>query len=688
MNSGSFFRLYLENSKVVEGVTYYEYIDLPDFDAGQDGLRYPIKMAITQDRVLFLSHYYQDKSWPRHTEEVILDLPFSVSNTEALSSIIKRIYNTVFPLSDHLQKLLERRYDFETKFTTIDQNEKEIIKKYQYLQNSQIDDDSYSSLFIWGLRDNDNKDWFQLKNTKKENKANESVESDKKPSKKPFTKFLRKLLLDFMFDLMHSDVFESSKYYTNMKDGLMSDFFFSSIIKKCEFYYHRLLIRNRYREINENEKNNIIKKIYAEKLNEAEIAWTEVIMSPLAEKHFSFIPEWYENQVTRNRQQGFSVSESWFVDPEEEMSRILFPLPEIKEETHTREAKNKDKEPKTIYYLNSYELSKLVDVDKSGNAKKRKALLARNTRISQWFYRRFDFDDALRLHVFRFWNLVLVSFLLTLCIFVNIPSMNFLECPINLAISISIAGGCSLTAAFIFFCGLIKIRANGSSFKTTIDYRLVYERRKREIGRALFVALFMGTIALFLFFLESSNKGWAVLKILIPLVLLIIVCITPPNRPRFEDIHLVLPRLVASITTAWIMIVIGNDIVKEFIAWPLWIILSLVVFVFILYENNKSIRSIRTWRKMWRAFELIVISYSISLVVGALAINILSPGILQDYHPYISESVLPYQWHLLKGDPNLSLDIYPKFLTQFSFLAMFIGVFIQMIFEEKNITEM
>jgi len=676
MNSGSFFRLYLENSKVVEGVTYYEYIDLPDFDAGQDGLRYPIKMAITQDRVLFISHYYQDTSWPRHTEEVILDLPFSVSNTEALSSIIKRIYNTIFPLSDYLQKLLERRYDFETKSTTEEQKEKEIIEKYQYLQNSQENDDSYTSLFIWGLRDSKNKDWFQLKNTKKENKANKSEESDKKPSKEPITKFLRKLLLDFMFDLMHSDVFESSKYYAKMKDGLMSDFFFSSIIKKCEFYYYRSLIRNRYSKINENEKNNIIKKIYAEKLNEAEIAWTEVIMSPLAEKHFSFIPEWFEDQETRNRRHGFCVSESWFVDPEEEMSRVLFPQPK------------EGAEPKEILYLNSYELSKLVSGDKSGKTKKRKALLARNTRISQWFYRRFDFDDALRLHVFRFWNLVLVSFLLTLSILVNIPCMNFLECPINLAISISIAGGCSLTAAFVFFCGLIKIRANESSFKTTIDYRLVYERRKREIARAIFVALFMGTIALFLFFLESSNKGWAVLKIIIPLVLLIIVCLTPPNRPRFEDIHLVLPRLVASITTAWIMIVIGNDIVKEFISWPLWIILSLVVFVFILYENNKSIRSIRTWRKMWRAFELIVISYFISLVVGALAINILSPGILQDYHPYISESVLPYQWHLLKGDPNLSLDIYPKFLTQFSFLAMFIGVFIQMIFEEKNITEM
>ncbi len=685
MNSGSFFRLYLENSKVVEGVTYFEYIDLPDLDAGQDGLRYPIKMAITQDRVLFLVHYFQDESWPPHTEEVILDLPFSVSNTEALSSIIKRIYNTVFPLNDYLQKLLERRYDLETNTNLDDEKEKEIIKKYQNIQKSQIYDDSYTSLYIWGLKNHENEKWFQLKDAPQVDNVPKNEKSDNKHKKKPpFNKFLRKLLLDFMFDLMHSDVFESSKYYTRMRDGLMSDFFFSSIIKKCEFYYYRQLIRNRYNDIKKDENTNFIRKIYAEKLNEAEVAWTDVIMSPLAEKHFSYIPEWYEDKGTWNRQQGFRVSESWFVDPEEEMSRVLFPMTKI------------DEKSKPTVYLNSYELSKLVGVDKKnnrsllsklfGNDQKRKALLARNTRISQWFYRRFDFDDALRLHVFKWWNVVLVSFLLTLCILVNIPCLEFLQCPSNLAISISIAGGCSLTAAIILAIGLRRIRIDESF--NTIDYRLVYERRKREIGRAIFIALFLGTIAFFLFFLKSTSKGWAVIKILTPLILLIMVSITPFKRPRFENIHLVLPRLVASITTAWIMIVIGNDMVKEFIAWPLWIILSLVVFVFILYENNKSIRSIKTWRKMWRAFELIVISYSIALVVGALAINILSPGILQDYHPYISESVLPYQWHLLKGDRNLSLDIYPKFLTQFSFLAMFIGVFIQMIFEEKNITEM
>ena len=60
MNSGSFFRLDLENSKVFEGVTFYEYIDLPDLAAGEENIRYPIRMSISQDRVSFFVHYFDD----------------------------------------------------------------------------------------------------------------------------------------------------------------------------------------------------------------------------------------------------------------------------------------------------------------------------------------------------------------------------------------------------------------------------------------------------------------------------------------------------------------------------------------------------------------------------------------------------------------------------------------------------
>ena len=46
MNSGSFFRLDLETSKVVEGITYFDYIDLPDLNKGEDIISAPFSCVI------------------------------------------------------------------------------------------------------------------------------------------------------------------------------------------------------------------------------------------------------------------------------------------------------------------------------------------------------------------------------------------------------------------------------------------------------------------------------------------------------------------------------------------------------------------------------------------------------------------------------------------------------------------
>ena len=57
MNSGSFFQLDLNTSKAEEGVTFFEYTDLPDFDTAEDSIRYPVRLTISQDSVSIISHY-------------------------------------------------------------------------------------------------------------------------------------------------------------------------------------------------------------------------------------------------------------------------------------------------------------------------------------------------------------------------------------------------------------------------------------------------------------------------------------------------------------------------------------------------------------------------------------------------------------------------------------------------------
>ncbi|MBQ9231033.1 MAG: hypothetical protein IJ190_07595 [Prevotella sp.] len=643
MNSGSFFRLDLETSKVVSGITVFNYIDLPELDSIDDILKYPIRLSISSNCVSIFVHYFKNDDIPRHTEEVIINLPFDSDDKEALSSTIKRLYNTYFPQSNYLEELLSQRY--------ISSN-----AKYANLRKSQINKDSYSSLYIWGLleRQTDGDFAYQLQNNGK------------------VTKFLRKLLLDFMFDLMHSDVFECSKYYSKMRKNLMDDFFFSAIIKKSEFYYHRRLVRSRTETnflLNDDKSftENALKKLYAENLDKAEKEWVDVIMTPLADKHFLFCPEWYEEKVSTNKKENsFSISESWFIDPEEEMSRVVFPLPD--EIVYTK-----------IRYLNSFELSNLIgSEDKS-------SVIARNTNISKWYYRRFDFKDTFRLHLFDNANFIFTSLLWLFAISsvfsAFIPalwenSVYFTIFPLLCSI---------LLFVICCFCTVSIYKLKSSK---RLDDILLCIRRKRERKKSMYGALSFLCFTIFLFLSGYYNSihyhivAWAILLIAIFMLL----GFNYKNRV-VDNLHLLLPRLVASITTAWIMIVIGNDIVKEHLSIPIIVIITIIVFVFVLYENSKALPSQQPRKIIFRAIELIMISYSIAVIVGIYAINILSPSLATDAVTY-TNSLVEHQWTFLGNFSEFNLMIYPTYLIPFSFLAMFIGVFIQMIFEEKNITEM
>lgn len=718
MNSGSFFRLDLEASKVKNGITFFNYVDLPDLSDGEDKLRYPIRLSISADSVSIITHYYTTDQLPHHIEEVIINLPYGIKDVEGLSSTIKRLYNTSFPLSDCLYDLIMKRYTDEEPEGT----------GYYYLRQSQINKDSYSSLFIWGL-------------VKKE--VDDTLRINIIDEKGRITKFLRKLLLDFMFDLMHSDVFETSKYYAQMKDGLMKDFFFSSIIKKCEFYYFRRLIRekaqlslnhfkektfltcdynyktlkdqkeelekqraphylevkNRQLKVLELNKRiqgveNIIqekqtlKQLYAERLDIAEKEWIEVIMSTRADQHFSFSPEWYEDQNnSEQNKEIFSVSESWFVNSEEEMSRVVFPLPEpeIKQKWWQKISQKLGiifyNRINNIHYLNSYELRNII------GSKDDSSLTERITKVSKWFYRRYDFKDAFRLHLFNgghlLFFLILALFSLGLISFHGIWSNTqwFAIFPSVMAIS------------FLY----IAIRFNSIINKLNIerlDDILVQHRLKREALRASVLFVFFSIISTSIFF--HTNFIFQRL-LLIGIVILLILYFRITQRKSIKNnirriitnIHLLLPRLVASITAAWITLVIGNEIFQEHLSWSLCIIISIIVFTFILYENNKVLSNAVMKQRIPRAIGLMIISYSMSLIIGIFAMDILR-NVITEETPCMCQKELPlaYSWPFFGECEELTLTIFPEQLIPFSFLAMFIGVFIQMIFEEKNITEM
>lgn len=663
MNSGSFFRLDLETSKVVNGITIFNYIDLPELDSSKEMLRYPIRLSISSDSISFFVHYFNDGNTPRHTEEVILNLPLVSDDKTALSSTIKRIYNTSFPLSSYLYNLLKKRY--------VDIDDKS--SNYLSFQNSQINKDSYSSLYIWGLlksREHCSDDSFHYEIGYKDNKSPYKI-----------TKFLRKLLLDFIFDLMHSDVFECSKYYSNMRRCLMNDFFFSAIVKKSEYYYNRRLIRHRFESnLKKDDVKNHIKKLYAEKLDEAEREWVDVIMNPLADKYFVLTPEWYEDLEepykkanTPKKDDSFELVESWFVNPEEEMSRIVFPL----KGTNIGENASNN----MIHYLNSFELCCYIE------GKTNSSVSSRITQVSKWFYRRFNFSDTFRLHLFDDVNMI---FYPVLCFFILyslfVPCIwespkNFIIFPLFCCISLLVTS-CSLG------CKIWKLKDS-----RRLDDILLCNRRTRELKKAIIWSgiLFLPLLGLYFYGSIPHIISYGAFLFLLGLFLLGLLFIFRKRIrtiPIVDNIHLLLPRLVASIATAWIMIVIGNDIVKEHLSIPIIIIITIIVFVFVLYENNKVLPNHSPIQIFKRSASLLAISLSISVIVGIFAIDIISSTISNDKSKCCVVPPCSYSWSFIDNCDVFTLTIFPEYLIPFSFLAMFIGVFIQMIFEEKGITEM
>jgi hypothetical protein len=136
------------------------------------------------------------------------------------------------------------------------------------------------------------------------------------------------------------------------------------------------------------------------------------------------------------------------------------------------------------------------------------------------------------------------------------------------------------------------------------------------------------------------------------------------------------------------MLIIGNNLVLEHLSVPICVAVTIIVFGYVLYENNRTLPNLGASQSVFRAFELMIISYSLSLVIGMLAIDVVGFSIPINAKNDSIEEPLCYTWLFLKDCDGLTLRIFPEYLIRFSFLAMFIGVFIQMIFEEKNITEM
>ena len=359
MNFGKFFRLNWETSHLESGVAVFDYTGLTAHGESSERYsmspKYPVSLTFSATSVKFLLHYGAFKSTKAeanppqyafevndignskevsiaHMEEVIIELPFAGKGSESLSSVIKRLYESEFPL--------RTKYGNQFLVKRLEETEEE-AKKYR--------SHAYSSLKCMGSEG----EWRPLSLYVLNN------------NKEQYTGFLRKLMLDFMFDLQHSDIFQSSGYFHAMYTGLMSNFYFSALLHKCEFYFYRQLLwderkdqadkkelqsQDKKKQKDKKEQEEKREILYLDYKREAERLWVKDITSPQAELEFN-----YDGKKTE-----------WFSDPETEMQEVCFPSQE-----------------------------------KNGNKKVCRKMgpeQEHRVSISQWLMSRYDFKDVYQFH--------------------------------------------------------------------------------------------------------------------------------------------------------------------------------------------------------------------------------------------------------------------------------------------------
>ena len=565
-----------------------------------------------------------------------------------------------------------------------------------------------------------------------------------------------------------------------------------------------------------------ISKLYAEELFKAEELWIHNIMNPLAEKFFEhklidndknnksnntnkinnnannnkigFWKEIKEEIKKESQRYSFRNWDSWFASPEEEMRRVCFTMTDNDKVKHICNAET------IAEYLNDSEekLDEKLIMKKDNN----------NIEISQWFLKRFAYSDTLHFHIVKYANkfffMTTGILLLLLFVFPDIMQISFWTQNCYAPILI-----CLLYFWFWAVWGAAKndeikknLNIEDDCVLENVRCQMVWKRTK-AIGLTIvsFVVILLFLPPLFRLLLgllhinmdEECPINTALKLGIITIQILSIGFVGYYIYKKvypihwLSNMHVFFPRLVASIAAAWLSLAIGNELFGTFfdsiISWSTCIWLSIIVFIFMMYEVNKMLPLESVLNKISRCLDVMVVSYVISLIVGMFIINFTGErflersGVLESFYndyvdngeifkqvenrryrlityPSISQSnncvdtikgkiLIPIkslrdsvtqngeiegELMLVQNDNkkltdevllkkldsvhivanslnnsefspqhpivtkwelgNSNFFILRDFLIQFAFVAMFIGIFIQMLFEEKSITEL
>lgn len=152
-----------------------------------------------------------------------------------------------------------------------------------------------------------------------------------------------KLILDFLFDLRETRVFQMSPHYMEIIGKLRENFFFRALSAKAGYLYQRMAYSIAIKKGAEHFGNDWKqygrdwKRFYGELLCEAEKEWTECIRDPRSAKIFH-------------------DSGGWFQTSEKEMKHVYSFWPPLKLDAAKTAAKKENDKLSSRWFVNRYEV--------------------------------------------------------------------------------------------------------------------------------------------------------------------------------------------------------------------------------------------------------------------------------------------------------------------------------------------
>lgn len=465
--------------------------------------------------------------------------------------------------------------------------------------------------------------------------------------------FLRKVFLDFLYDFEFTDVFKNIPFYDRVSAKLRGSFLFKALMNKTRYYYYRTVL---------SEREVIIPCTDDKDVNYESTEETERRMRVFAELYAKYEQDWVNSILDKRAMKLFHES-PWFEESNVELEQVYWSRRKSKWDTAKGNGLSVIK--------NVEEIDEVPELNK-------KARSARN-RI-KYLHKIGADKDSFALTVEDVIELIKMS--------PRNPESKTFEhaktCHKNITETAA-----KWEIVHYHFLGLLKM---WSGNMTNLWWSLV-------LPAAIFPITACGLV-----YCETeiesksetnSYKGAAFLALAI-LLNLIIWGYRKFMRKYFRHTWgsgywgLQMPHLLAAVIAAWLTMTMGADLFNHFalksdpFSFPATAILFLTTLLFVGYEARQLNPYDKPVFNIFSSLLLIVIAYFYSFIVGLMLFE------------YLGEPMID---HLAKADiyncicPLCDCKYHQgqpykyQFIFQFSFFATFIGIFIQLMFRGRPITD-